>query len=141
MKHNWIWNILIHSQTAPACTCFERRLERVALGRRLLEVHVVDGAGVHGGRALAWRLGPGASVWDEGAHRHGQDRVRPIPGKTRREERRVGLEGRAGGHRYALLDLLGGGAGGGGNTGPDRAGGVRERAWPAVQRAGGAGRS
>lgn len=54
-------------------TCFESSpvAERsIVFGLRLLEVHAVDGAAVHGGGALPGGLGPGRVVRDVGTYGH-----------------------------------------------------------------------
>lgn len=55
---------------------------------RLLEVHAVDGAAVHGGRALPGRLGPGGVLGDVGTNGHGRRRVRSL--SLRRQGGRLG---------------------------------------------------
>lgn len=111
------------SHTGPSLqsnlTCFESRLEWLALWRCLLEVHVIDGAGVHGRWALSGRLRPWSSVWDEGAHCQSWWRIQSLaqPGG---EKRHIRLEGGAWRHWNSLLDLLGGWACGGGDVGPSR---------------------
>lgn len=47
----------------------------IVLGLRVLEVHAVDGAAVHGGGALPRGLGPGGVVGDVGADGRGRRRV------------------------------------------------------------------
>lgn len=54
-------------------TCFDRcpvAKRAVVFRLRLLEVHAVDGAAVHGGRTLPGRLGPGGVVGNVGTDGH-----------------------------------------------------------------------
>lgn len=54
-------------------TCFDSSpvaQRPVVLGLRLLEVHAVNGAAVHGGGALPRRLGPGGMVRDVRTNGH-----------------------------------------------------------------------
>lgn len=88
---------------------------------------MVDGAGVHGGWALSGRLRPRSSVWDEGAHCHSWRGIQSLA-QPRREKRCIRLEGGAWRHGDSLLDLLGGGARGGGDAGPGGSWRVWERA-------------
>lgn len=67
------------------CCCLITRFDggpvaqrSIVLGLRVLEVHAVDGAAVHGGRALPGRLGPGGVVGDVGTDGHGWRRVCPL---------------------------------------------------------------
>jgi len=110
-----------------ALTCFESRLEWLALWRCLLEVHVIDGAGVHGRGALSGRLRPRPSVRDKRAYCHSGRGIQSLA-QPRREKRCMWLVGGTWRHRDSLLDLLGGGACGGEHAGPSRSWRVRERA-------------
>lgn len=91
----------------------------------MLQIHVINGAGVHGRRALAGRLRPRPSVWDKGPHGHGRRMIKALA-QRRRKERDVGLEGGARWHGDPLLDLLRGGAAGGWHARPSLRRGVRE---------------
>lgn len=48
------------------------------LGLRLMQVHAVDGAAVHGGGALPGGLRPGRLLRDVGTHRHRRRGVGPL---------------------------------------------------------------
>lgn len=121
-------------------TCFQGRLGGLALWCCLLEIHVINGAGVHGRRTFTGRLRPRSSVWDEGPHGHSERSVQTLT-QTRRENWHIRLEGGAWWHRDALLDLLRGGSRGGREPGPCGSGWIRERPrrrgiFSALQRAG-----
>lgn len=107
--------------------CFESRLEWLALWRCLLEVHVIDGAGVHCRRALSRRLRPRSSVWHKRAYCHSWWGIQSLA-QPRREKRCIRLEGGTWRHRDSLLDLLGGRACGRGDAGPHRSWWVWKRA-------------
>lgn len=111
----------------PTPTCFERWLQWLVLWCCLLEVHVIDGAGVHGRGAFSRGLRPWSSVRNERPHRHSWWRIKPLT-HARGEKRCVRLEGGAWWNWDPLLYLLGGRAGGGWDTWPSRSWWVRE--WP-----------
>lgn len=123
ISHILLWTKL-HSLTAH--TCFESRLQWLALRCCLLEVHMINGAGVHGRWALSGRLRPRSSVWDEGAHCHSWWWFQSLT-QPRWEKWCIRLECGAWRHWDSLLDLLRGWACGGEDAGPSRSWRVWER--------------
>lgn len=87
-------------------TCFDRcpvAKWSIVFRLRLLEVHAVDGAAVHGGRTLPGRLGPGGVVGNIGTDGHRRWKVGSL--SLWRQRRRLGWSRTYGGTQGLWDDL------------------------------------